>query len=905
MLRTAITRRLLAPALVILTLGFAPGFLRAAGAAAGAPPGVDQARATEAVKLQRQHDVALRMKHDAIWEEARIRLHAARERAALVRRARRGDRAAIRGLRARRAEDGEGAPVNEPLPARARGATPPLGTSRATAVPTNVRCNNPASDLASAGQAEESVAAIGNNVVVAWNNGQGFNIVNGDVQGYGWSNDGGATFTDGGVPLHPPAYPSFRWTSDPVMTVNEKTGDFYYCGLANTDAAHNAIALARGRFTAGVFAFDSVFIVRICLSTSQFLDKQWVACDSSTGNLYVTNTTFGVYDTVDCYRSTDAGRSWSSPVTLSSNLDAGYVQGSRVAVTPSGNVETAWYAADQTTNNDNIRFRQSTDHGASFTSEVTAVKFYQQFATGAPGFNRPRGVNFPGLAVDRTSGPHRGRIYLSWQESFAFLNTALPPSGSTGRAEVESNNTAATATAFTPGQTLSGQLATTSNTLDLDYFSFPLSAGQNIIFSGNRTSASGAFTMRVYAPDGTQRLCYGSVADSTTSPSYANVYYSTAAPVSGTYYLRLAATSYQAQSYTIYTAIGARVSERGRDQRDAFVAYSDNSATWSTPTRIDDDAVGYDLFLPELAVGGDGCVYARWFDHRDDTYGSRANIYMTRSVDGGATWAANQLVTSAQSNFTTSPSNIAPNMGDYSGLTSSGTRIIPTWADGRLSSGSGVDAWATSVDITSAITACATDTTMTAPGAATRGWTLANANPLFGGSYGVALTSQRAWPMPTATTVAIPAGGSVLYGGDITVPDTAASGTNRICLTLTTPGGVVSGQCCCTITVQGQALAVGGRSAGGLALARSRPNPAIGSATIAFTLPQAGHARLTVYDLTGARVRTLLDGQQEAGETSVTWDGRDERGAMVRSGAYYYRIEFAGQALTRRLVLMR
>jgi hypothetical protein len=904
MLRNATTRRIVALALVTLALGFA----RVAGASvAPTVRRVDLAHATEAARLQQQHDVALRLKYDAIWEEARVKLHEARERAELVRRARRGDKSAIRALRVRRADDPEAMPADEPQPV-SRGAIAPLAASATSAIPTNVRCNNPASDATganAAGQAEESVAAIGNNVVVAWNNGQGFNIVNGDVQGYGWSNDGGATFTDGGAPLHPPAYPSFRWTSDPVMAVNEKTGTFYYCGLANTDATHNAIAVARGRFTAGTFAFDSVFIVRICLGTAQFLDKQWIACDSASGNVYVTNTTFGVYDTVDFYRSTDAGRSWSSPITLSSNTDAGYVQGSRVAVTPGGSVETVWYAADQATNDDNFRFRQSTDYGASFTSEVTVAKFYAQFGTGAPGFNRPRGINFPSLAVDRSTGPHRGRIYVGWQESFAFLNTALPPSGATGRAEVESNNTAATATSFTPGQTLSGQLTTTSSTRDLDYYSFPLSAGQNIIFSGVRSSTTGAYTMRVYAPDGTQMLCYGSVADSTTSSLYANVYYSTAAPVSGTYYLRLAATSWQAQNYTVYTAIGTRVSERGRDQRDAYVAYSDNSVTWSAPTRIDDDAVGYDLFLPELAVGNDGCVYARWFDHRDDTYGSRAHGYMTRSADGGATWAANQRITSAQSNFTTSPSNIAPNMGDYSGMTSSGTRIIPVWADGRLATGSGVDVWSTSLDVTSAISACASDTAMYAPGSATRGWTLANANALFGGSYGVALTSQRSWALPAPATVTIPAGGSVLYGADITVPDTAASGTNRICLTLTSPGGVVAAQCCYTITVHGQALGVGDRTGGDLALARSRPNPAFGSATIAFTLPRAGHARLTVYDLAGARVRTLLDGQRGAGEASVTWDGRDERGAGVRSGAYYYRLEFEGRALTQRLVLMR
>jgi hypothetical protein len=400
--------------------------------------------------------------------------------------------------------------------------------------------------------------------------------------------------------------------------------------------------------------------------------------------------------------------------------------------------------------------------------------------------------------------------------------------------------------------------------------------------------------MRLFAPDGTQSLCFTSNPDSTAGNSPYG-YFTFTAPVSGTYYLRMAATSWQTITYSVYTAPGVRGTERGRDQRDGFVSWSDNGVTWSTPTRINDDPVGYDLFLPELAVGADGSPYSTWYDFRDDTYGSRSHIYMTRSASGGATWAANQRVTSAQSNFTTCPVNIAPNMGDYMHLTSSGTAIVPVWADTR--SATSVDVWSTAVPVSSGITACAPDTAMDAPGTATRGWTLANQNPLFAGTYGVTLTSDRNWPMPAAATVTIGAGGSVLYGGDVTVPDTAASGTNRICLALTTPGGVQAANCCFTLTVRGQILAVDGGPAGALALARSRPNPAFGSAAIAFT-------RLTVYDLAGARVRTLLDGTRPAGGTSVTWDGRDERGSLVRAGAYFYRLEFGGRTLTRRLVMM-
>jgi hypothetical protein len=610
-----------------------------------------------------------------------------------------------------------------------------------------------------------------------------------------------------------------------------------------------------------------------------------------------------VYDSIDFYRSVDGGRTWSVPYTLSSAADAGNLQGSRVTVAPNGNVETTWYVS-QATDDDGIRYRFSTDHGASFFTEVTPVTFYQQFGTGAPGFNRNRGINFPSITVDHSNGPHRGRTYIAWQETWHFLGIALPPAGASTVNEIEPNPYTSRATSFTPGQTLSGTLATANNALDRDYWAFALSAGQSVVFFTQPTPSTRAWTLRVFAPapDSTQLLCYGGNTDSnaTWSPS---AYYSFTAPVSGTYYLRLAASSYQTTTYSVYTAFGGRTTERGRDQRDGFVTWSDNGVTWSTPTRINDDAIGYDLFLPEVAVGSDGCVYSTWFDHRDDTFGSRANIYMTRSADGGATWAANQLITSGQSNFTTCPTNIAPNMGDYLHLASSGTGIIPVWADGRA--GTSVDVWSTTVPVTSGITTCASDTTMAAPGTATRAWTLANANPVFAGNYTVTLTSQRNWPMPVAATVAIPAAGSALYAGDVSVPDTAASGTNRVCLTLTTPGGVVAAQCCYTITVQGQLLGVGDGPGRTLALARSRPNPAFGNTAIAFTLPRAGHARLTVYDLAGARVRTLFDGARAAGDNVVSWDGRDDRGSIVRAGAYFYRLEFGGQTLTQRLVMMR
>ncbi|HTR96572.1 MAG TPA: FlgD immunoglobulin-like domain containing protein [Candidatus Acidoferrales bacterium] len=869
--------------------------------AAGAQPSrlPDPAAIQQALDHQRAD--AFRLKHDAIWAEARIRLERGRELAELRQRARHGDKAARRGLHMRPARESEGAPVEEaPLAAT---APPPrsAGARRALAVPVNVRCNSLTGDGVGVAQSEDYVASIRDQVVVAWNDGQGF-LTNGDSQGFGWSNDGGQTFTDGGSPVHPPGLPSFKWFSDPAITVNEKTGDFFFCALVDVDASHNGIAVAHGRFTGGVFAFDSAFVVRSASNASTFLDKEWITCDSTTGDLYVVNTTFTtVDDHIDFYRSTDRGRTWSAALTLSSSADAGNVQGARVIPDGNGVVEVTWYAA-QSSVQDGIRFRRSLDHGVTFQSEVTPADFNQQFGTGAPGFNRERGVNFPAIAVDRTSGPHRGRVYLAWQECWQFLDTPLP--ASTPNFEVENDDVAASATPFTPGQTLRGTLATRNGTMDQDWWSFHLDAQQAIVVYADSvmlgSQQANGWYLRLNDPNTSQRLCFGGDPDSTQGTGIA--YYTFTAPVSGTYFLRMIAASWRTLSYDIKTAIGTPGSERGRDQRDGFVTWSDDGVTWSTPTRVNDDGIGYDLFFPEPAVGSDGAVYVTWFDHRDDLYGDRANVDATRSVDGGQTWAANQTISSAQSNFTTSHSNIAPNMGDYNGISNSGTKIYPAWGDGRDTSS--VDLWSTSIDLTSALASCQGDTTMAPPGTGTFAWTIANHDVVFGGDYGVALSSARNWPLPAPANVPVPAGATALYSTSITVPDSAADGVNTLCLTLTSPAGVVVQQCCFHVTVQGVPLSVAGARPA-FALAPARPNPAPGGSAIAFSLPKAGAAQLVVYDLAGARVRTLLDGARPAGSETIAWDGRDDGGRDVRPGAYFVRLQFEGRTLTERLVLMR
>lgn len=88
-------------------------------------------------------------------------------------------------------------------------------------------------------------------------------------------------------------------------------------------------------------------------------------------------------------------------------------------------------------------------------------------------------------------------------------------------------------------------------------------------------------------------------------------------------------------------------------------------------------------------------------------------------------------------------------------------------------------------------------------------------------------------------------------------------------------------------------------------LAAPWPNPFNPRTTLSFSLPRAGHARLSVYDLMGRRVRTLWDGSAPVGETQVTWDGIDGRGHNVAAGMYMVRLQVGERTETRKVALLK
>ena len=89
------------------------------------------------------------------------------------------------------------------------------------------------------------------------------------------------------------------------------------------------------------------------------------------------------------------------------------------------------------------------------------------------------------------------------------------------------------------------------------------------------------------------------------------------------------------------------------------------------------------------------------------------------------------------------------------------------------------------------------------------------------------------------------------------------------------------------------------------ALRPNVPNPFNPNTRIRFDLPQSTPAQLTIHDVLGRRVRTLLSGLRGAGTHQVEWDGRDADGAELSSGVYFCRLATDHTTQARRMLLLR
>jgi len=88
-------------------------------------------------------------------------------------------------------------------------------------------------------------------------------------------------------------------------------------------------------------------------------------------------------------------------------------------------------------------------------------------------------------------------------------------------------------------------------------------------------------------------------------------------------------------------------------------------------------------------------------------------------------------------------------------------------------------------------------------------------------------------------------------------------------------------------------------------LYQNHPNPFNPITTLRYDLPEDGLVNITIYDMVGRVVKTMVNTQQNAGFKSVRWNATNDNGAPVSAGLYLYTIQAGEFRQTKKMVLLK
>src|SRR6266436_2656481 len=241
------------------------------------------------------------------------------------------------------------------------------------------------------------------------------------MRGYSSSN-GGSNWSGVDLPL-PPAIGTngIDFGSDPTLAFDTLGNTFYgyIVVFFSNGNGINGTQMAVARSTDGGKTYPSVTFFSFENGTNHFKDKPMITADTNAGsalrdNVYVAwDAASGgsIGGGVRVATSSDHGASFS--VTRADDPSApGRSIGASPAVGPNGELYLSWndYIANA------IVFNSSYDAGRSWGVPATISRKTLPFDIGIPAESFRGALVYPSLGVDRSNGPHRGRIYCSWMD---------------------------------------------------------------------------------------------------------------------------------------------------------------------------------------------------------------------------------------------------------------------------------------------------------------------------------------------------------------------------------------------------------------------------------------------------------------------------------------------------------
>ena len=270
----------------------------------------------------------------------------------------------------------------------------------------NMQVNNPDLDLRSGLQSEVSVAASGNNIVVAYNEGS----LAGFGSGISYSKNGGQTWKQ----TVPPLLAFGSGIGDPVLAAGPG-GVFYFVQLGVNGLGNGILAVSKSTDGGAKWSTPVNAIPSVTNNVNNSQDKPWMTVDNTNsqyrGTIYLTWTRFSnaVPSSLYFVKSADGGKTWSTPKAIGpAHNGAGFTQGSMPVVGPNGELYVGYFDSRIP----GIAVIKSTDSGDTFGAPVTALRdvslrFGRHYNGG---LEIPP---FPSIAVDTSTGPYRGTVYVT------------------------------------------------------------------------------------------------------------------------------------------------------------------------------------------------------------------------------------------------------------------------------------------------------------------------------------------------------------------------------------------------------------------------------------------------------------------------------------------------------------
>jgi hypothetical protein len=557
----------------------------------------------------------------------------------------------------------------------------------------NVLVNDPAGELPYMGntQMEPSIAASGDTLVCGFSDSGGL-YGNGTVSGFAVSFDGGAAWLDAGSLPNQGLGGSEMVFGDPTMATDGR--GHWFClslydlgnGTQGPGSGDIGLVLHTGRFDGATLQWS---LPRVVVGgVYSLVDVPHLVVDPDRDRLYVTFTNFSPPTTgwgqVEVLTLGDGGATQLHRVVVQPEVIDTNNAGSRLALGPNGEVYCAWesgiLAGGDGQGPAYQMVARSLDQGASFGAPAVAATVIESWLSAPPGFNREEeSVEFPSIAVDRSNGPNRGRVYLAWHDAVEidFSGSLLPV------AESVAPNDLPPSAQVLPGTSNFWQIDGTLPSGDpADWYRFTGHAGEHVRLI-LRPNAYVQIGVRLRWRDAT------GWADTlmAASAKYAGdwVYFLFSLPVDNDYYVQIERQLYSG-SYTAWLRKSTTTLPcMGIDHRDIAVVSSPDGVTgWTQKVRVNDDTGYTDQAFPEIVVDGDGGAHVVWYDRRYDARTRvLADYVMASSFDGGLTFTPNVRVTE-ESSWWQVPADAKPNFGDRCLPLAAGEMVYAGWADGRL-----------------------------------------------------------------------------------------------------------------------------------------------------------------------------------------------------------------------------